>query len=170
MGLRRILPIVLFLVLLPLVSAQDMSVGVYGNCHEFDVRISTRGFEPGCYDVKIDVDTPSGKGEVYNPESGWKSSYYYINGDYCVQENTSKTYKIRTDSDEDFKILVKLRLNTTTLFSDYYNIHQNCPGEKEMPPEYFFLVVLLTILIILIGVVVYVKWNPKKKKSKKKSR
>ena len=169
MGLKKILPIILFFVLLPLVSAQEMAVGVYGTCHDFNVRISTRNFEPGCYDVKIDVDTPSGKGEVYDPNKGWKSSYYYINGDYCVEGNATKTYKIRTNSDEDFKVLVKLRLNTTTLISDYYNIHQNCPGEKEMPPEYFFLVVLLTILIILIGVVVYVK-NPEKKKSKKKPR
>jgi len=159
----KILPIILFFVFVPLVSAQEMAIGVFGNCHDFTVKISTQNFEPGCYDVKIDINSPTGKGEVYNTEKGWQSSYYYIKGDYCTQGNTSKSYKIRVNTDNDFKFLVKLKLNTTTLISDYYNVHQNCPGEKEIKPEYFFLVVVSSILIILSGVVVYVKWNPKKK-------
>lgn len=153
MRLKIFLPLLFLMIISNLVSAQNISLAITGECHNFNVTLSETGLEEGCYDVKIEALSPGGSSEIFDPREGWKSSFYYIDKGYCLGR---ETYRIRTNSNEDLNIKVKLRKDSKTWSSDYYRLKQNCPQEQERP-EYFFLIVLLSILIILIGITAYVK-------------
>ena len=135
-------------------SAQNISLTIEGECHEFNVTLKAVNLEEGCYDVKIEALSPESNSEIFDPRKGWKSSFYYVDDGYCGGE---KTFRIRTDSDQDLNFVAKLRRGQKTISSGYYEVKQNCPEEREMDVEYFFLVSLISILMILIGITIYVK-------------
>ena len=154
MRLKIFLPLFFLIIISNIVSAQNISFAIDGECHEFNISLSSSGLEEGCYDIKIEALSPSGDSETYNPREGWKSSFFYIEKGYC---GGVEHYKVRTTSNDDLEFRVKLRKNSTILSSDYYKLKQNCPKNYQNP-EQFFLVVFLSILLILIGITAYVKW------------
>jgi len=64
--------------------AQKMDMDISGQCRNYDVTLIVNDLEEGCYDLKIDMTCPEGRGEIYDPREGWKSSYYYIDEAFCI--------------------------------------------------------------------------------------
>jgi|GEM_PF-4431431 len=157
MGLKILFFVSAFLLLIPVALAQELTLEVNGSCIDYNVKLIAEDFEKGCYDVKIDVKTPEGRvGEIYDPNEGWKSSYYYIKDGFCNQESYYKNFELKVGTKKDFSFVASLKSSSRVWTSDYYEVKQNCPKES-LEPENFFLAVLIVVLILLAGITFYVK-------------
>ena len=117
MGVKILSFLILFLLAMPVASAQEMKIiYVQGKCIDYNIKIEAEGLERGCYDLKI--DSPDGRvGEVYDPDGGWKSSYYYLKNGYCTgKENV---FRFRAKTREDFEIGAKIRDRSQTITTEY---------------------------------------------------
>ena len=123
---------------------------------------TAEGFEEACYDVKIEAVSPSGRGSIYDPREGWKSSFYYISEALC---NGTGSFQLKTDDSETLHFLAKLRLGGNVWQSSYHEVQQDCPQTDVL---FIFAVALVVVLILLSLVTWYVKAGNKTKKTKKK--
>lgn len=149
MGMRKEvlvgLTVVLIVCSIPTALSQEetekdkptIKLDIEGNCTEFNVTFIASNFSPGCYDIKIDVNSPTGRvGRIYDPRKGWKSSFFYIKDYFCIesQNNSSRhneTFKLKAESEnQSLSFKGKLRQGSSSWESDFYTIDQNCP-EKE---------------------------------------
>lgn len=153
----------LLLLFLPMASAQELSFETEGKCQEFNVTVHTYDFEPGNYDVKVDVNSDGGRvGEIYDPVGGWQSTMYYVNGALEVKEENGRTYgnatvDISADSRNNLTMFARLRQNDRTWTSEKREVTQNCPERENIESEKFILISLVAVLLILVGVTIYKK-------------
>ena len=160
----RRLALLLALLFVPLASAQQINLDINGVCREFNVTGIYTNLEKGCYDVKIDVTTKDGRvGEIFDPRLGWKSSFYYINENFCTEANLVNVHKYRMKADTDYGLLnfiVTLRNSTgeQTWNSGYIEYTQDCRNyQEEIDFNIFLLAVFVVVLLIIAGITAYVK-------------
>lgn len=154
-----------FLFFLPPVLSEEASMLVVGTCREYNATVSLEGFEAGCYDVKVDVTTPAGRvGRIFDPREGWKSSFFYVRGDLCVEDaaqNVSKTYRLSAEtSSGNLNFRGTVRYGEKTWEAGVQEKVQDCPEAfpgDEGPA--FWLVVLSSMLVILIGLAIHKKFT-----------
>ena len=155
----RLLPLIM-LVLVPLASAQSVSLDVQGSCREFNVTVTLADFGEGCHDVKIDVTTPAGRvGRIYDPRSGWKSSIYYVNEGFCVSdgENASRIFHVFADTSyNELSFKGSVRHGSLTWDTGYYDIRGSCPVVETLDDIEVMFVLIIAIEIIVLG---YVLWD-----------
>ena len=159
-----LLSVSLFL-LVQTTAGQEVSLDISGDCQEYSVTLSASGLDNGCYDAKIDITSPSGRvGEMYDPQKGWKSSFFYVEGDLCIQdgpnETATKTYQMKAKTNTPtiyFEATVKNATTGRTWSSPLYDVMQDCPQPPDPLGPVFWLAALLAMVLILGGVVVYVK-------------
>jgi hypothetical protein len=152
------------LVLLPVVGGEGLSLDIQGECKEYNVTLFLLGFMEGCYDVKIDVTTPAGRvGEIFDPREGWKSSFFYVKGDFCIEELgiTNRTYKLRIVSNSGvLNFAASARSGSRSWSTGYYPVTQDCPqgmgGEAGVT---FWLGILLGMVVIVSGLVFYLYYR-----------
>ncbi len=162
--MKRTVPIILtFLLLIPFASAQEVTFETEGECQEFNVTVTATDFEPGIYDVKVDVhDNGQRVGEIYDPVEGWQSTIYYVNGALQVEERNNETHgnatvEIFAETRNNVTMFARIRQNEQTWDSDERKITQDCPEPEPVPEDVFFLVTLTALMLILVGVTVYKK-------------
>ena len=153
------------ILLIPSVQGQTVQLDIEGTCQSFNATVSLQAFEPGCYDVKIDVTSLEGRvGEIFNPRQGWTSSFFYVQEGLCIteeqaNETTNATYELRTPSSlSQMTFTGRVRQDARIWDTSQLTLTQDCPPLSGLPGDStFFLVSLLVVLIILIGIVLYVK-------------
>lgn len=179
--------LILFSVLIPSATAENITLDIRGECREYNVTLTAEGFESACYDAKIDMTTSAGRvGRIYDPREGWKSSFFYVEDDFCIEESTanqtnlttetnltsktSKTYKLKADtSSPTIYFRASLRHASSKWDSSFIEFGQSCPEQPSgpsLPMEYFFLAVLVVILIILAGIALHKKFTSQTRKNK----
>lgn len=136
-------------------------------CKTYYVELNIFSSDISCYDVKIDITTPEGGriGEIFDPREGWKSSYYYVDDDFCIKNNESNethTYKLRADTEESliyFQFSIRKNTSSEILWeSNYFDIEPECIDTEQYPDDnLFWLGGLIALVVILAGVVLYVK-------------
>jgi hypothetical protein len=143
--------------------SQNISMSIQGKCKEYEVTLVLENFEIACYDVKIDVTTPAGRvGEIYDPRQGWKSSFFYIREDFCVEvanETLNKTYHVRANTISPKLYFAGLvRHGSSTWETGFQEVTQECPEiPKGQIDPIFWLVVLVVMVVILAGLVAHAK-------------
>jgi hypothetical protein len=155
-----ILALLVSLVFIPSALAQTVSLDVEGSCMEYNVTVTLRDFEDACYDVKIDVTSTDGRvGEIFDPRQGWKSGFYYVNGDLCVENNeSSRTYAVRTTDESVLNFFGAARLGGRDWVSGYYTVTQQCATLEEILGfPAFLLAICVAILLVIAGITAYVK-------------
>ena len=150
----------LAILLLPLflssvVVAEKLDMDIQGTCKEFDITLIASGFEEGCYDVKIDVTSPMGRGEIYDEREGWKSTYYFINEALCIDGDGNETFQIRSRTSDNLNVLAKIRLDNDIWESRYREIDQTCVRQEDM--FIAFLIAMVVVLIHFLLIACYVK-------------
>ncbi|MFB6088464.1 MAG: hypothetical protein ABEK36_01655 [Candidatus Aenigmatarchaeota archaeon] len=138
----------------------NISLVYEGYCKDYNITVLTNNFVRGTYDVKLNVrsgDDSRSSGMVYRPGKGWKSSFYYME-DVLEIDNTgeNKTFKVKTNNEEDFVLVGKIRNGSKTWKSKEYSIKQYCSNEG-LNRIYLVLILLISILVIQLGVIAYVK-------------
>ncbi len=182
MMISRILSVAAFLIFTLILNhsalSQEVSMGIEGECMDYNVTVFLDGFGTGCYDVKIDVTTPAGRvGEIYDPREGWKSSFYYVNEGFCIQEDTNqtenKTFLLRaTTSSGQISFSGTVRHGSVTWNTGYHDIVQDCPSSSPMimTDQQFFLAILSVVLVILAGLVIYKRIMNREETTEKKEK
>jgi len=148
-----------------------VTLNITGNCSNYQAFLSAHKLPPQCYDVKVDVTSPGGRvGEVYDPRSGWQSSFFYVKDHICPaseQSNTSVSFntsvKLRVPhSARDISFRGKLRPSTEsgpTYETRPHDLTQNCPQQsptsQELLPEEITIVSLLVMIVLLAGLAYY---------------
>ena len=162
--MKKLMAFLLTLLLLaPLASAQEVTFQTEGECKEFNVTVTATNFEPGNYDVKVDVhDNGQRVGEIYDPVGGWQSTMYYVNGALQVEERNNETHgnttvEVFAETRDNITMFARIRQNQRTWDSEERQITQDCPKPEPIPEDLFFLASLTALLLILIGVTVYKK-------------
>lgn len=158
--MKYLLIFFIFLFLIPSALAQTVSLDVEGKCREFNVTVTLSSFEDACYDIKIDVTTSDGRvGEIFDPRQGWKSSFYYINEDLCVENNeSSKTYVLRADTDNPILNFAGFaRLGSRDWVLGYSTVSQDCSTVEDLGFSALLLGAAVVILVLLAGVTAYIK-------------
>ncbi len=165
--MKTIMLIAFLLFVLP-VHAQNISLDIQGNCIEYNVTLVAAGLEEGCYDVKIDVTTQRGRGEIFDPRQGWKSSFYYINEILCLENTTetSRTFQLRAPLGDEVNFMAKLKSVSGTWESSYYTVEEKCPSTLLDEISTAVIAALAVILILLSAVTFYVRHVPGKKRKK----
>ena len=141
-------------------SIASISLDISGTCKEFNVTLTASNFSEGCYDVKIDITTPSGRvGRIYDTKEGWKSSIYYIDEALCIGANesvVSEVFQMKAEtSAKQLYFQPRLRAGSKTWESSHVSFEQDCPVESDN--EILFLVSLIVILTLLVVITMYVK-------------
>lgn len=157
------LALILSLFISPLVVAQEINFTTEGRCREYNVTVLAENFEPGIYDVKVDVHSDGQRvGEIYDPIEGWQSTMYYVNGALQVEENNNHTegnvtVEIMTDRQDNVTMFARIRQNERTWTSEKRTIMQECPEPVEPDPEKIILISVIALFLILLGITVYKK-------------
>lgn len=163
-------PVIVLIFIQPTLAA-SVSLQIDGYCRDYNVTLTGQGLEATCYDVKIDVTSSSGRaGEILDPREGWKSTFFYIDQDFCMQENQSlsRTYQIRTGMPEILNFEGILRSEEKFWSTDFIQIAQDCKGHDQL--QLLLLTLVIVVLVMLIGIVVYVKGVTQEPKNYRRSR
>ncbi len=154
MGMKFLL--LAFLLLLPTARA-EIILETEGNCVDYNVSVMAEGIEDGCYDVKI--DSAGGRvGKIYDPEKGWKSTFYYVEDGFCVKNGTcEKEFMLRAETYRDFSLVATLRSGSGKISSESCEVEQKCASLDLASLEYFFLFALVSVMLLVILLALYVK-------------
>ena len=156
--MKALFPLIL-LFFVPSAFAQTASLGIEGTCREFNVTVSLHDFSEGCYDVKVDVTTPSGRvGRVFDPREGWKSSVYYVNNGLCIGngQSGSGTFQLLADTrSTGLNFRGTVRQGSRTWDTDYHNIINACPIEHEADGVAVIFVSIICIELFILGFVIW---------------
>lgn len=145
--------VTVFLVLfVPSGAAADIPLRIDGTCREFTAAVTAPA--DGCFDIKVDVTTAQGRGQVYDPRAGWKSSVFFVE-EQCVNEGQELAVYLRAaPGNETLYFKASLRLGNQEWESGFVEVRPTCPVEGV---ELFLLPVLVAVLLLLVGVAVYQK-------------
>ena len=157
----RMLVLVLLslLFIIPTSLGQEVSLDIEGECREFNVTVFLNDFGAGCYDIKIDVTTPAGRvGRIFDPREGWKSSIYYVNEGFCIEEgqNESKIFQVFADTSyNELSFKGSVRHGSLTWNTGYYDITGNCPEAEPHSDIVVIFIIIISIEIMLLGYVIF---------------
>ncbi|MFB6076097.1 MAG: hypothetical protein ABEK17_03045, partial [Candidatus Aenigmatarchaeota archaeon] len=139
----------------------NISIDYEGHCRDYNITLEASNFGEGIYDVKLNVkDSQNSRssGMVYKPSMGWKSSFYYIQDIFRIYNGTgNRTFKVKTNTEEDFILIGKIRNKTDGWKTKEYQITQYCSGNEDPRRIYVLLILLISILVIQVGIIAYIK-------------
>ena len=108
--MKKIVVLLILFYLTQIISAQSINVDYHDKVNsgkEFFVEVELVGFDPGIYDVKIDILGNGNRIAKILNEGNWKSTYYYVNE--AVKENKGKFNLIVEDYVGSADIEIKIR-------------------------------------------------------------
>ena len=108
--MKKIVMLLILFYLTQIISAQSINVDYLDKVNsgkEFFVEVELVGFDPGIYDVKIDILGNGNRIAKILNEGNWKSTYYYVNE--AVKENKGKFNLIVEDYVGSADIEIKIR-------------------------------------------------------------
>lgn len=163
MKYKLIVTLLVFYLFVPVVNGQQVTLETEGECREYDVTVLAEDFEPGMYDVKVEVYSDGERvGEIYDPIEGWQSTMYYLEGAIQVEETNNRTtgnatVEVMTEIRDNITMFARLRHGDETWDSEDKEIVQDCPDLEPVEPTIFFAVALLALILISLGVLIYTR-------------
>ena len=123
--MKKIVMLLILFYLTQIISAQSINVDYLDKVNsgkEFFVEVELVGFDPGIYDVKIDILGNGNRIAKILNEGNWKSTYYYVNE--AVKENKGKFNLIVEDYVGSADIEIKIRKTVSSSAKTFggYNI------------------------------------------------
>ena len=148
------------LFLIPSVLSQSIALDITGICRDYNVTMITRDFDPGCYDVKIEITTSDGRiGKIFDPRAGWKSSIYYIDQAFCIENENqilnSEYQLIAETSSKQLYFRGSIRRGSKIWTTEYYEIENKCSQYDPIDNMVVLFIAILSIEIIILGLVLY---------------
>lgn len=114
---RGFIVLILILFSIALVSAQNITLNYPGEVEanqEFSFSVLLSDFDPGSYDLKIDLLDSNGTRVAKILNNGeWKSTYYYITN--AISNNENKEFRLKIESYVGISnIVIKVRATGTS--------------------------------------------------------
>jgi hypothetical protein len=139
---------------------QNILLDITGVCKEYNVTVTISDFEIGCYDVKVDITTPAGRvGKIFDHREGWKSSIYYVNEGFCVEEanqSVSKMFQLQAEtSSSELNFKGSIRHGSKIWTTGYYEVSNKCSQIEPQDDIVVLFIVIISIEIFLLGFVIY---------------